>query len=237
MQVNTSAEPSKYGLEPDAVEAFVQQLPAFDRLRVRGLMTLAIFTPDVERVRACFVRLRELRDQLQRTAPPDLDLSQLSMGMSGDSKWPSRKVPPWSASARPFSAPAPPRTASTGRTAEPRHEARGCPAARWLEDLGTLQPLLLAQGWQLQLLQAGVDALDDAETADLLVVLGGPISANDTGTYPFVNDSIALLQRRLQRQRPTLGICLGAQLMARALGASVAPSGGKESACATAADR
>nr|WP_242881129.1 glutamine amidotransferase [Stenotrophomonas maltophilia] len=96
------------------------------------------------------------------------------------------------------------------------------------EDLGTLQPLLLAQGWQLQLLQAGVDALDDAETADLLVVLGGPISANDTGTYPFVNDSIALLQRRLQRQRPTLGICLGAQLMARALGASVAPSGGKE---------
>lgn len=59
VQVNTSAEPSKYGLEPDAVEAFVQQLPAFDRLR-------------------------ELRDQLQRTAPPDLDLSQLSMGMSGD---------------------------------------------------------------------------------------------------------------------------------------------------------
>jgi uncharacterized pyridoxal phosphate-containing UPF0001 family protein len=36
----------------------VQQLPAFDRLRVRGLMTLAIFTPEVERVRACFVRLR-----------------------------------------------------------------------------------------------------------------------------------------------------------------------------------
>ena len=41
VQVNTSAEPSKYGLEPGAVEGFVQQLPAFDRLRVRGLMTLA----------------------------------------------------------------------------------------------------------------------------------------------------------------------------------------------------
>lgn len=84
VQVNTSAEPSKYGLEPAAVEVFVQQLPAFDRLRVRGLMTLAIFTPEVERVRACFVRLRELRDQVQRTAPPVIDLSQLSMGMSGD---------------------------------------------------------------------------------------------------------------------------------------------------------
>ncbi|WP_164118321.1 glutamine amidotransferase [Stenotrophomonas maltophilia] len=96
------------------------------------------------------------------------------------------------------------------------------------EDLGTLQPLLLAQGWQLQVLQAGIDALDSAETADLLVVLGGPISVNDTETYPFVTDSITLLQRRLQRKLPTLGICLGAQLMAHALGADVAASGGKE---------
>ena len=96
------------------------------------------------------------------------------------------------------------------------------------EDLGTLQPLLLAQSWQLQVLQAGVDALDPAEAADLLVVLGGPISVNDVDVYPFLNDSIALLQGRLQQQRPTLGICLGAQLMARALGADVAASGGKE---------
>lgn len=96
------------------------------------------------------------------------------------------------------------------------------------EDAGILQPLLLAQGWQLQTLQAGVDALDDAETADLLLLLGGPISVNDGAAYPFLADSLALLQRRLQQQRPTLGICLGAQLMARALGATVAPSGGKE---------
>ena len=96
------------------------------------------------------------------------------------------------------------------------------------EDLGTLQPLLLAQGWQLQVLQAGIDTLDPAAAADLLVVLGGPISVNDVDTYPFLAESITLLQRRLQQQRPTLGICLGAQLMARALGASVAPSGGKE---------
>nr|WP_164083001.1 glutamine amidotransferase [Stenotrophomonas pavanii] len=96
------------------------------------------------------------------------------------------------------------------------------------EDLGTLQPLLLAQGWQLQVLQAGIDTLDAAEAADLLVVLGGPISVNDVDLYPFLNDSIALLQRRLQQQRPTLGICLGAQLMARALGADVTATGGKE---------
>ena len=96
------------------------------------------------------------------------------------------------------------------------------------EDLGTLQPLMLAQGWTVQVLQAGVDPLQPAEAADLLVVLGGPISVNDTALYPFLADSIALLQHRLQQQRPTLGICLGAQLMARALGATVAASGGKE---------
>ena len=132
VQVNTSAEPSKYGLEPDAVEAFVHQLPAFDRLRVRGLMTLAIFTPEVERVRACFVRLRQLRDQLQRTAPAGIDLSQLSMACPATSKSPSRKVPPWSVSARPSLARAPPRTVSIGPAMEPRHEACGRPATRCL---------------------------------------------------------------------------------------------------------
>ncbi|KAF1012826.1 MAG: Pyridoxal phosphate homeostasis protein [Stenotrophomonas maltophilia] len=84
VQVNTSNEASKYGLAPDAVAAFLQQLPAFDRLRVRGLMTLALFTPDVERVRACFVRLRGLPDQLRDHAPAGIRLDQLSMGMSGD---------------------------------------------------------------------------------------------------------------------------------------------------------
>jgi len=59
------------------------------------------------------------------------------------------------------------------------------------EDLGTLHPLLLAQGWQVHALQAGVDALDAAEDADLLVVLGGPISVNDGSAYPFLADSIA----------------------------------------------
>lgn len=96
------------------------------------------------------------------------------------------------------------------------------------EDLGTLQPLLLAQGWRLQVLHAGIDALDPAADADLLVVLGGPISVNDAAHYPFLGDSLRLLQHRLQQQRPTLGICLGAQLMACALGASVTAMGGKE---------
>ncbi len=96
------------------------------------------------------------------------------------------------------------------------------------EDAGILAPLLAARGWQLQVLQAGIDPLDDAESADLLIVLGGPISANDVHAYPHLRVLHALLRSRLAAHRPTLGICLGAQLVARALGASVTPMGAKE---------
>ncbi|MCK9538847.1 YggS family pyridoxal phosphate-dependent enzyme [Dokdonella sp.] len=84
VQVNTSAEESKYGLAPEEVGAFVHELPAFASLRVRGLMTLAMPGPDMAPVRACFVRLRELRDRLRQAAPAGIDMQELSMGMSGD---------------------------------------------------------------------------------------------------------------------------------------------------------
>lgn len=84
VQVNTSGEASKYGLPPEEVAAFLQALPAFPNLRVRGLMTLAIFSDDLQKVRPCFVRLRQLRDQLQPQAPAGVQLHELSMGMSGD---------------------------------------------------------------------------------------------------------------------------------------------------------
>jgi len=84
VQVNTSGEVSKYGLSPEDVAAFVQELPAFSALRVRGLMTLALFSSEAERVRQCFILLRNLRDQLRQTAPAGIALNELSMGMSGD---------------------------------------------------------------------------------------------------------------------------------------------------------
>jgi pyridoxal phosphate enzyme (YggS family) len=84
VQVNTSGEESKFGLPPDEVEGFVKQLPAFSSLRVRGLMTLALFSEDAAMVRPCFVRLRELRDRLRQDAPDGIAMDELSMGMSGD---------------------------------------------------------------------------------------------------------------------------------------------------------
>lgn len=84
VQVNTSNEASKYGLAPDDVDAFMQQLPTYACLRVRGLMTLAVFSADPDRVRPCFVRLRQLRDRLRDNAPSAIGMDTLSMGMSGD---------------------------------------------------------------------------------------------------------------------------------------------------------
>ncbi|MDD2991030.1 MAG: YggS family pyridoxal phosphate-dependent enzyme [Zoogloea sp.] len=84
VQINTSGEASKYGLQPQEVLPFVKELPAFNALRVRGLMTLALFSSEAERVRQCFVLLRNLRDQLRESAPVGIGLEELSMGMSGD---------------------------------------------------------------------------------------------------------------------------------------------------------
>lgn len=101
------------------------------------------------------------------------------------------------------------------------------------EDLGTLEPLLQARGYQVRYLDPAVDALGaeaaaEAHVADLLIVLGGPLGAGDEALYPFLAAEQRLIAQRLAQGRPLLGICLGAQLMARALGARVAPMGSKE---------
>lgn len=98
------------------------------------------------------------------------------------------------------------------------------------EDLGSFAEPLAHHEYRIRYRQAGIDnlATRDADQADLLIVLGGPISATDETNYPFLRDELQLLNKRLQKARPTLGICLGAQLIARALGASVYPLPRKE---------
>lgn len=84
VQVNSSGEISKFGLPPEAVKDFVKQLPVFSSLRIKGLMTLAIFSSDHDRVRQCFIRMREIQAVLRQEAPAGLSFEELSMGMSGD---------------------------------------------------------------------------------------------------------------------------------------------------------
>ena len=74
---------------------------------------------------------------------------------------------------------------------------------------------------------SSIEGLDPL-AADLLIVLGGPIGAYEEEQYPFLGAELALLSNRLTANRLTLGICLGCQLIARALGARVYPMGVKE---------
>src|ERR1700722_9390230 len=87
------------------------------------------------------------------------------------------------------------------------------------EDLGLLAPVLRDAGWDASYREAPTDDLDDAsiDAAGLLVVLG----AYETQAHPFLTKEIGILERRLAKGLPTLGICLGSQLMAKALGSRV----------------
>jgi GMP synthase (glutamine-hydrolysing) len=98
------------------------------------------------------------------------------------------------------------------------------------EDLGAFAPVLERRGGPLDIYDVGVDDLRslDPIAPDLLVVLGGPIGVYEEEIYPFLVDETAIIARRIEANRPTLGICLGAQLIAKAAGARVYPSGVKE---------
>jgi GMP synthase (glutamine-hydrolysing) len=91
--------------------------------------------------------------------------------------------------------------------------------------LGNLEPVLREHGYAVQYLdifRTGLDTIDPA-AADLLVVLGGEMGAYDTEEFPALAAELALLAARLADRRPVFGVCLGAQLMATALGARAFP--------------
>lgn len=98
------------------------------------------------------------------------------------------------------------------------------------EDLGILGEMFAARGWNVTYIEAPVADWKtfDPLAPDLLVVLGGPIGVYEDDLYPFLKSEIAALEKRLKADKPTLGICLGAQLIAGALGARVYPNREKE---------
>ena len=95
------------------------------------------------------------------------------------------------------------------------------------EDLGTFATPLRDHGYDIRYLDAGVEPLDKdlLYDASLLIILGGPIGVSDVDSYPFLSEEMEAISRRIDAGRPVLGICLGAQLIAKALGADVAATG------------
>lgn len=84
LEVNTTGEQSKFGVEPGQVVELAGQMHIFSHLRIAGLMTIGPFLPDPEGSRPMFRRLRELREELRRMRQENLDPVHLSMGMTGD---------------------------------------------------------------------------------------------------------------------------------------------------------
>ncbi|OTG61577.1 glutamine amidotransferase [Acinetobacter sp. ANC 3903] len=90
------------------------------------------------------------------------------------------------------------------------------------EDLGALEDVFYQLGFRVRYFEAGVDDLSKAfQHKGLTIILGGPIGVYETDDYPFLQQEIDLLKVRLKENLPTFGICLGAQLIAHALGAKV----------------
>jgi hypothetical protein len=82
LEVNTSGEASKYGMQPNEVLAAAETLFLMPHISLRGLMTIA--SPDKTKAREEFRNLRVLLEKLKKISPDPLKLSELSMGMSGD---------------------------------------------------------------------------------------------------------------------------------------------------------
>lgn len=84
IEVNTSDEPSKYGVKPEEVSDLVKEISKLGNIKIKGLMTVGLFTEDIEKVRPCFVKLRNLFESLKSLKKENVEMRYLSMGMSSD---------------------------------------------------------------------------------------------------------------------------------------------------------
>jgi len=84
VQVNTSREETKSGVDPAQLEGLLTEISSCKGLAVRGLMTIGPFAPDPEQARPCFRMLRELQEKIVDAHIPHIEMEYLSMGMTGD---------------------------------------------------------------------------------------------------------------------------------------------------------
>mgnify|MGYP005811756491 CR=1 FL=1 len=98
------------------------------------------------------------------------------------------------------------------------------------EILGTLDPLLRDHGFRIRYVNFGrhPEAMPDIDRYHGLIVLGGPMNCDQVTRYRHLATEVDVIQRAVRDGKPVLGICLGSQLLARALGAHVTRNPSKE---------
>lgn len=84
IQVNTSFEESKFGTSPDNAIELVKQVAQLETLKIKGLMTIGLFSSETEKVRKCFRLLKDIQQQIIALEIPNVEMQELSMGMSND---------------------------------------------------------------------------------------------------------------------------------------------------------
>ncbi|KIA89889.1 YggS family pyridoxal phosphate-dependent enzyme [Kaistella jeonii] len=84
IQVNTSNEDSKFGTYPDQAIELIRQVAELETLKIKGLMTIGLFTAETEEVRKCFKLLKKIQQETISLNIPNVEMKELSMGMSGD---------------------------------------------------------------------------------------------------------------------------------------------------------
>ena len=84
IQVNISMESTKSGIYEEDAQKLIKEISLFENLSIKGLMTMPPFFNNPEKVRPCFSALRNLRDKIRNEAIKNVNMQELSMGMTGD---------------------------------------------------------------------------------------------------------------------------------------------------------
>jgi len=93
---------------------------------------------------------------------------------------------------------------------------------------GTIEDYLRESGIGFRVIDLQSESLPASQNEDTLVIMGGPMSVNDADAYPFITTEVALAADFMRKGKKVFGVCLGAQIMAKALGANVYPGPEKE---------
>ncbi len=84
VEVNTSEEETKFGVEPEQTLSLIETISKLEGIKIKGLMTIGLFSDDPEDTRPCFKKLKILFEEIKSADVPEAEMRYLSMGMTSD---------------------------------------------------------------------------------------------------------------------------------------------------------